>query len=192
YRWGQAFWAYVGGKWGDAVIPQLLRIGGASGDASVAIKRVLGLTTKELSEEWRESIKSAYEPILRNTTPPQEIGRLAIKAAGLGGELNVGPSISPDGKWIAFLSERSIFSIDLFIADAATGKIVHKLTSTATDPHYSSIQFIYSAGTWDRASKRIAIAAVTSGRPALAIFDAASGDKEREIKIPDLDEILTP
>src|SRR5205085_1991624 len=26
YRWGQAFWAYVGGKWGDEVIPQMLRI----------------------------------------------------------------------------------------------------------------------------------------------------------------------
>ena len=34
----------------------------------------------------------------------------------------------------AFLSERSLFSIDLFIADASTGKVVHKLTSTATDP----------------------------------------------------------
>ena len=42
---------------------------------------------------------------------------------GLGGDLNVGPTISPDGRLIAFLSERSLFSIDLFVADAATGKI---------------------------------------------------------------------
>ena len=46
---------------------------------------------------------------------------------------------------------------DLFVADAATGKVVRKITSTATDPHYSSIQFIYSAGAWDAASRRIAI-----------------------------------
>ena len=29
------------------------------------------------------------------------------------------------------------------------GKVVRKLTSTATDPHFSSLQFIYSAGAWD-------------------------------------------
>src|SRR5256884_3566161 len=49
-------------------------------------------------------------------------------------------------------------------ADATTGKVVRKLTSTASDPHFSSIQFIYSAGAWDSASKRIAIATVTGGR----------------------------
>ena len=76
-----------------------------------------------------------------------------------------------------------MLSIDLFVADAATGKIVRKLTSTASDPHFSSLQFIYSAGAWDAASQRIAIATVTSGRPALAIFDAQSGDKEREVPL---------
>src|SRR5207245_2647255 len=110
YRWGQAFWAYVGGRWGDAVIPQMLRLAGATGDPSVAIQRVLGVSTKELSNEWHAAIKSAYEPVLHNTTPPAEVGRVSIKASGLGGDLNVGPSISPDGRWIAFLSERGIFS----------------------------------------------------------------------------------
>lgn len=192
YRWGQAFWAYVGGKYGDAVIPQLLRIAGATGDPAAAIKRVLGVTTKELSEDWRAAIRAQYQPVLRETTPPGEVGRVAIKATGLGGDLNVGPAISPDGRWIAFLSERSIFSIDLFIADAATGKVVRKLTSTATDPHYSSIQFIYSAGGWDAESKRIAIATVVSGHPALAIFNAQTGAKERELSIPTVDEVFNP
>jgi Tol biopolymer transport system component len=55
----------------------------------------------------------------------------------LGSELNVGPSLSPDGQWIAFLSTRTLFSTDVYIAEAATGRIVRKLTSTATDPHFS-------------------------------------------------------
>src|SRR5207249_8260739 len=93
---------------------------------------------------------------------------------------------------IAFLSERSLFSIDLYVADAASGKILHKLTSTATDPHYSSLQFIYSAGAWDSASRQLAIATVVSGRPALAIFNAERGSKEREIAIDGVDEIFNP
>jgi hypothetical protein len=49
YRWGQAFWAYVGGRFGDDVIPQMLKIAAAAGDTNVAIEKVLGLKTKALS-----------------------------------------------------------------------------------------------------------------------------------------------
>ena len=192
YRWGQAFWAYVGGKYGDDVIRRMLAMAAAAGDTNVAIERVLGVKTKELSDEWQESIRRTYEPVLASTTPPNEIGHLVIHGTTLGADLNVGPAISPNGKWIAFLSTRSVFSTDLFVAEAETGKVVHRLTSTASDPHFSSIQFIYSAGGWDAASERIAIATVADGRPALAIFQAQSGDKEREIPLRDLDEVFNP
>jgi Tol biopolymer transport system component len=193
YRWGQAFWAYVCGRWGDSVIRQMLAIGGAAGDYRVAIERVLGVTTKELTEQWHSSIRRTFEPVMTSTTPPSQIGRVVLhRTGGIGGDLNVGPALSPDGKRIAFLSERSVFSIDLFIADAATGKTLHKLTSTATDPHYSSLQFIYSAGAWDAASRRLAVATVTSGRPALVIFNADSGKREQEIKLTEVDEVFNP
>jgi len=192
YRWGQALWAYIGGRFGDDVIRDIMATGAQSGDYKLAFKHVLGMETKELSAEWQASIRETYEPILAATTPPAETGRTLFKAEGFGGEMNVGPSISPDGKWIAFFSERSLLSIDLFVADAATGRVVRKITSTATDPHYSSIQFIYSAGAWDPASKQIAIGAVANGHPALAIFDAQSGRQQREIPVPDLDEVFNP
>ena len=192
YRWGQAFWAYVGGTWGDEIIADMLRVSARMGDPGKAMERLLGVTTKQFSEDWHAAILRDYAPVLAATTPPAETGRRVIKGKGLGGDLNVGPAISPDGRRIAFLSERSLFSIDLFVADAATGKVLHKLTNTATDAHYSSLQFIYSAGAWDAESKRIAIATVTAGRPALAIFNADTGDKEREIRVDTVDEVFNP
>src|SRR5262245_31650444 len=192
YRWGQAFWAYVGGRYGDDVIRRMLAIGAAAGDYNVAIEKVLGIKTAELSENWHAAIRAAYEPVLAATTAPADVGRQVIKPSGLAGDLNVGPALSPDGKWIAFLSSRSVFSIDLFVADAATGKIVHRLTSAATNPHLSSLQFIYSAGAWDADSRRIAIATVAGAHPALVIFDGLSGNREREASIPDVDEIFNP
>jgi hypothetical protein len=192
YRWGQAFWAYVAGRWGDDVVRRMLVVGAASGGPSVAIERVLQTTTKQLSEDWHQAIRAAYGPVLARTTPPVEIGTVAISNKKLGGDLNVGPAISPDGRWMAYLSERNVFSIDLFVADLQNNKVAHRLTSTANDPHYSSLQFIYSAGGWDAESRRIAIAVVTSGRPALAIFDVESGDRLKEIPIPDADEIFNP
>jgi Tol biopolymer transport system component len=192
YRWGQAFWAYVGGRFGDDVIRRMLNTAAAAGNPDAAIERVLGVKTKELSSDWQASIRRTYEPILATTRPPSEVGRAVVKAGGLGTDLNIGPAISPDGRWLAFLSERTVFSTDLYVADAKTGKIVHRLTSTASDPHFSSIQFIYSAGGWDAASQRIAIATVVDGHPALAVFGAEQGDKQHEVSIPELDEIFNP
>jgi len=188
YRWGQAFWAYVGGKWGDSVIGEMLRLAGASGDIDLTIRRVLGVSSKELSDEWHDAMRQAYG----STTGTTEPGRLVIKGKGMGNELNVGPSVSPNGQLIALISGRGLFSVDLYVADAETGRTIRKLTSTSTDPHYSSIQFIYSAGAWDSESKRIVIATVTGGKSALTIFDALSGHEDREVKVPEVDEIFNP
>jgi Tol biopolymer transport system component len=192
YRWGQAFWAYVGGTYGDDLIPLMLSTAGAAGDMNTVTKKVLGVDTQELSEAWHASIHQTYDRILAATTPPSGAGRPVIRGTEQSTGMNVGPAISPDGKWIAFLSSRGMLSVDLYVADAATGDVVRKLTSTATDPHVSSIEFIYSAGTWDSQSRRLAIATVASGRPALAIYDALNGRKEREISVPGVDQILNP
>jgi Tol biopolymer transport system component len=192
YRWGQAVWAYIGGRWGDEVIGQLFQTAAATGDLDAAFDHVLGVKTADLTTEWHSSIQRAYSNVLADASRPDQIGKLVIGGKELGEELNVGPSISPDGQWIAFLSTRSLFSTDLYLAEAATGRIVRKLTSTATDPHTSSIQFIYSAGAWDSASRQIAVGTVRSGRAALAIFDAQKGSRTREIDVPDVDEILNP
>jgi len=170
----------------------MLSTAGAAGDMNTVTKKVLGVDTKELSEAWHASIHQTYDRILAATTSPSGAGRPVIRGTEQSTGMNVGPAISPDGKWIAFLSSRGLLSVDLYVADAATGEVVRKLTSTATDPHVSSIEFIYSAGTWDSQSRQLAIATVASGRPALAIYDALSGRKEREISVAGVDQILNP
>jgi len=191
YRWGQALWAYVGGRWGDAVIGDMLRVGSRRG-VEEAFQQVLGVPTKQVSADWQAAIRAAYEPILKASAAAGEIGKLVIEGKELGADLNVGPAISPDGRWIAFLSTRNFFSVDLFVADASTGRVVRRLTSQATDPHFSSVQFIQSTGAWDSASQQIAVATVTSGHAALAVFDAQRGGVTREIAVPDVDEIMHP
>jgi len=192
YRWGHAFWAYIGGRYGDEVIGQLLLTAAATGDIDAAFEHVLGVKSEDLSAAWHASIQRTFASVLAGGSRPEQIGKLVITGKGLGEETNVGPSISPDGRWIAFLSTRSLFSTDLFLAEAATGKIVRKLTSTATDPHTTSIQFIYSAGAWDSASRQIAVGAVKNGLAALAIFDAQTGERTREVTVSEVDEILNP
>ena len=66
-----------------------------------------------------------------------------------GTRLNVSPELSPDGSRFMFFSERDLFSVDLYLAETATGKVIRKITDTATDQHFESLQFLGSAGAWE-------------------------------------------
>ena len=92
------------------------------------------------------------------------------------GGLNVGPALSPDGSKIAFLSGRGRLSIELYVADAKTGKVIRSLTESVINPHFQSLQFISSSGAWSPDSQRLAVATVRHDRPVLAIFNVQNGD----------------
>jgi Tol biopolymer transport system component len=192
YRYGQALWAFIGGKYGDRAVSDLLRASLGGGGYDEGFEQILGVKTEDLSKLWHNAEFDAYRPIAETTRMPGSFARPVITKANGGGEMNVSPEVSPDGTRIMFFSERDLFSIDLFLADARTGKVIRKITDTATNPHLESIQFLSSAGAWDSTSKRFVFPGISKGDPLLTIVNADNGRKEREIRIEELDEILNP
>ena len=194
YRYGQALWAYIGGKYGDRVIGNLLRASVGRDGIENAFKQLLGVDEKQLSQDWHDAEIAAYRPIAESTQMPSAFARPVITMVHpeTGGEMNVSPELSPDGSRIMFFSSRDLFSVDLYLADAQTGKIIRKITNTATNPHYESLQFLTSAGAWAHDGKRFVFPGISGGDPILVIIDAESGNKQQEIKLKELDEVLNP
>ncbi len=172
YRYGEAFWSYIGSTYGDTVIVPFFRATAKFGYQN-AIKRTFGYDERTLSNLWKTSIENTYRPFLKDTAQIP-IGKRLIDNRN-GGDMNVAPAISPDGKYVAFLSEKDLFSIDLFLADALTGKIIRKLTSRATNTHVDEFAYIESAGAWSPDSKKFAFTIYSQGRNKLMIVDIASG-----------------
>lgn len=191
YRFGQAFWAYVAARFGENAVAQAMKAGTARGvQAPQVLAATLGMSADSLSRGWQEAIHVWAGPV--DSTHKQDPGHAVITPQGDRGRINVGPSLSPDGSKVAFLSERDQFSIEMFVADARTGKVLNRLTRTAVDPHLQSLQFIYSAGDWSPDGKRIAIATVSGGKPGITILDASNGRTVRQIQLPTLGEIFSP
>jgi dipeptidyl aminopeptidase/acylaminoacyl peptidase len=191
YRYGHSVWAYIGGKYGDIAVASILKGVIRGMDYDKALEKTCGVKLEKLSTDWQEALKKDYDPIFQATRLPETTGKLLIRGAE-DNPYNVAPSLSPDGKKVVFISSRELFSIEMFMGDAKTGKVNKKLTKTAVDSHFQSIQFINSAGSWDMAGKRFVFGAVSEGKPVLAFLDDEGGKASDEIRFPTLGEILNP
>lgn len=238
YRWGQAFWAFVAGRWGDEAIGKVLKVAGRSGNPEGALEVVLQTSIAEINREWHQSIYEAYasvatrvvdpslveqrppppdlpDPLFPDDAPEQppedrldeaalaEISRRVLEQQHHGarelmsdrtgsGSLNLGPALSPDGSRIVFLSEKDLFAIEMFLADAETGEIIRRITKNATDPHFESLQFINSSGAWSYDGTMFAFGSIVSGDAALTVLNPENGKKIVEHRYPELGEIYTP
>ncbi len=190
YRWGQAFWAYVTGVYSDEAIRPLFENTAKYGLKS-AVPMTLGISVDSLSNSWRRTLKDHY-------------GRWAIKGKkedlpgktllddDNAGQMNISPVLSPNGKYVIFLSEKNLFTTDLFLADTKTGKIMRKVASTASDGNVDHFNFLESAGTWSPDSKRFAFDVYEKGRSVLIIKDIFKGKKTKKVQIPGVPAFSNP
>ena len=206
YRYGQALMAYIGARFGDEAVVRYFMAAGVVGPED-AVQRALGISHQQLFADWAEAARELYNPILTARTtdlgtpligkkpdpPPAEPARTNEERRRRrrrrgATELNVGPALSPDGRYIAFLSARELFSIDLFLADAKTGKVIRRLISSDRDPHFESLRFIESAGAWSPDNRRIAFITFARGDNYLSFVDVETR-KTEHVKVPGLEAI---
>ncbi len=172
YRYGEAFWSFVGSTYGDTVIVPFFKNTARFG-LEYGIRRTFGYDDKTLSNLWKNAIETTYKPLLKDTVQ-KPVGKRIIDNKNAG-ELNVAPAISPDGKYLAFLSEKGLFTIDLYLADAKTGKILQKLTSKVSNTRIDEFNFIESAGAWSPDSKKFAFSIFSHGRNRMLVVSVPDG-----------------
>src|SRR5688500_17003137 len=203
YRYGQALMAYIGARFGDEAVVRYFMAAGTVGIED-GVERALGISHKQLFADWAESARELYNPVVQerndnlNTPligrkpepPPVRVeGEKKKRRRRETNELNVGPALSPDGRYIAFLSARELFSIDLFLADAKTGKVIRRLVSSDRDPHFESLRFIEAAGSWSPDNRKLAFITFARGDNFLSIVDVETRDTDH-ISVPGLEAIL--
>lgn len=191
YRYGQALCAYIGGRWGDDVLVDLF-LEGLRRPLEDAIQRQLQLSPDRLVAEWTEAMRALYGPAMAGRTDPRNAGVAILAERGREPGLDVAPVASPDGRYVAFYSSRSLFSIDIFIADVATGEVVSRLTSSTGTSHFDALSFVYNAGTWSPDGRDFAFVTYREGRNELAIANVARRDITRRITIPGVSGIASP
>lgn len=190
YRYGQAFWAFMTGVFGDTVVyPLFLRT--AKAGYEEAIQSVTGLDEEAFSAVWKKNMVDYYAKF----KPPLRDDKLAGKRLidnSETGDMNIAPVLSPNGNYVAFLSQKNFFTIDLFLADARTGEVLKTLSSTAREGHIDDFSFIESAGTWSPNSERFAFSVFSEGQTMLAIVDLGEKNKTTILPVPGVPYFSNP
>ena len=189
YRYGQAFWAMVGKTWGDTVIIPLFEKTAQYG-FDKAVDTIFRINEKALSGMWKSATEVYFKQYLKDSVD-NLTGRIIISDKN-GGRMNISPSVSPDGKYVAFFSEKDLFTLDLFLADVSTGKIIRRLSSVARNNSVDDFDFVESAGTWSPDGKKFAFVIFRKGMNKLAIVDVSKGRITKELNITGVTSFSNP
>lgn len=185
YRWGHAFWAFVTGTWGEQTVRPLLLTASRFG-YETAIQRVLGVTPAEFNRRWHAALRAHHAlPADRQAA----LGKPLLLRAG---RMQLAPSLSPDGRYVAFLSEKNLFSIDLFLADARTGRVLRKLLSTTRHAHLDALSYLESSGTWSPDGRLFGFVAFAQGRNRLVLINPRTGQLQRHVELPGVPAFSNP
>lgn len=190
YRWGHSFFAFVGRTWGDDIIPELF-METAKWGYRRAIETTLDMSPATFSEVWRNSYESHYRTFIPESLPEMTGDKILFDKTA--GTMNVSPSISPNGKYVAFFSEKDVFTLDLFIASSEDGEILTSLTSSTRTRDIDGFNFLESMGTWSPNNRHFAYVGVKKGKNKLFIVDIERPRRSpREIEIPGVPSFNNP
>jgi Tol biopolymer transport system component len=183
YMFGHAFWSYLGARFGDGIVEKALKPARKQRRLKDRMRHATGEELDTLYGDWRKAVHQEFGDARDGRDKYRGWTR---------DHMQIGPSLSPDGTRAVFFSERDRLSLDLYLADVNSGRILRKLATTAANAKFDSLQPLRSAGAWSPDGKRFAFAAVRQGRAALQIVDVAYGSRDREIVFPALGQVLSP
>ncbi len=190
YRFGQSIFAFIGQKFGDDKIGEILKSAARLGGVGSAVKSVLGMPLEELSEAWLEETRKRYLPQIVNYRKASEFAKRLTKQGEDLSQTNLAPCISPDGNQVAYISDRSMYS-DIYVADAGTGDARKRIVKGERTAGFESLRFFNTSLAWSPDGKTIAFPAKVGGGDAIYIVQADKTKVLRRLAFP-LDGLLSP
>jgi len=195
YRFGESLWQYIGERWGDAAIGEILRNTPAVG-VERAFLRELGLSLTDVGAAWREAVQSQYLPAASGYQRPQTFAAPLLTHKRSGGEIFLAPVLSNDGNYIAFLSngneKRGELFIDLWLGNARTGERVKRLVKSTLNPDFEELRLLYSQSAFSNNGKTLAFTAQRAGKDVLYLMDVPSRKVAKRLDMPGLDAVTAP
>lgn len=188
YKEGQAFYHFLVEKYGREKIGELFRDIRDLDNFYEAIKVNTGKTLEELNLEWIRYFKKIYFPVVKGKKFDEEEGEQLTFHQKTNSTFNVCPAVSPDGKKIAYLTNREIYSdISIITVDKKKKEKTREIKTVvygSTSSRFEGMHLLSNYLTWSGKGNHLAFVAQSYGRDVIFIINPENGDVRREIELP--------
>lgn len=192
YRMGQNFLFFLEKSFGPGTVKRLVQEALASHEIDKAFERTVHASLEDVGEIWIRNLRAAYWPELGLRNHGQEVARRLTRHGEDGSYWNTQPSLSPDGKRIAWFSDRGsrqglyVGEVDNLPKDSPK-----RIFGGGGTPSHESLSPFGSGLAWSPDGKQLVLASQRAGHNALDIIDARNGRVRKSID-PKLDALSNP
>jgi len=177
YQEGHSAISFLAEEYGEDKVPKLIKNLRESLDVNMVFSRTIDVDLYKFDKKWREYLKEKYTGEVEGKEEVEIYGKKLTGDA----EFNTNPVFSPDGKRIAFISDRHGYN-DLFImnADGMSQKSILHLRIGR------SLDVIHSEGhalSWSPDGEKIAFVGEKKEKDYLYIINLRKG-KLRRLRLP--------
>ncbi len=190
YKGGQLFFYFMDSVYGKGTVTKFIHALAGHRDIREAFQKVTHMSLEEAGEIWLRELRYLYWPELGQ----RQYGKYEARKLTDHGQdqsfYNLQPSISPDGKEIAFFSDRESWEA-IYILNVKTEKVTRAVVQSGREELHESFHSFRSGIAWSPDSRTLAVVSKQMGRDVINLLDAKNGHV-RETLRPDVQAILSP
>jgi hypothetical protein len=173
YRFGESLLTYICEKYGVNIIGDILRELAKTENWDKTIQKTANTSWKAIYEDWLKMVKETYSSDKPGLRPISEQANVLIRHKKDDFSLNIIPAVSPDGKYVVFISDRNFYQT-IYLASAETGKIIKPLVEGERRGTYETLRFLNTSIAWSPDSQHIAFNAKAGGENAIYLLNVPS------------------
>lgn len=190
YKGGQSFLYFVESVFGLGAVRDIYTEIRYGYPFPVAFKRVTRVDLEEAGEIWLRELRRIYWPELGRRTFGKNVARALTDHRREENHYNVGSALSPDGRRVAFFSDRGNREA-IYILDTETEKITRTALEGGHVGAHESFHSFNSALGWSPDGKRLALVSKQGGRDVIHLVEVDKSKVVAALK-PDLEAVVSP
>ena len=179
YKCGQSVIYWIAWRYGEEKIGELLHQLKKLRDFNRALKASIGIDEKELTKRWRRFMKERYWPQVTKLNPPDHAAYRLTDHQEEYCYVNNSPALSPNGEWLAFISDRSDY-FDVYLMSTLDGKVHRRLVRGQRSQQFEELHWLRPGITWAPDGTRVAFCAKSGEYDALYIINVKDGSIARK------------
>jgi len=181
YKEGQAAIAYLTERFGEGVLPELLREMSGRGNLERALEKRTGLDLKTFSTDFLRETKERTWPRLATRGRPGDRAFRLLDHEKEGRAFFVNPRFSPDGSRLAYFADNE-GEVNLYLASSLDGKVLRRLVTGHRSSRLESLHAFDTGVSFDPRGERVAFSALAGGADELVLISAADGRELRRYR----------